>query len=73
MKTKCPFKVGDKVQFTPSKRTIGLYQNIERFGVRVGEVLTITEIKDGTYLYFNSNKGGWPWNEFTRAETENAL
>jgi len=71
MKTKCPFKVGDKVRFTPSKRTIGLYQNIERFGVLAGEVLTITEIKDGTYLYFSSNKGGWPWNEFTRAATEN--
>jgi hypothetical protein len=68
MKIGCPFKVGDKVQFTPSKRTKGLYQDIERFGVHVGEVLTITEIKDGTYLYFGSNKGDWPWSEFTRVK-----
>lgn len=68
MKGRCPFKVGDKVKFTPSERTKGLYQDIERFGLRVGEVGTIMEIKDGIYLYFGSNKGGWPWNEFALVE-----
>jgi len=37
----CPFKVGDYVRFTPSKRTSGLYQNIERFGVSLGDVCQI--------------------------------
>jgi hypothetical protein len=66
MKTKkSPFKVGDYVCFTPSNRTSGLYQDIERFGVRVGDIYKIKEIKDGIYLYFETGQGGWPWTEFT--------
>jgi hypothetical protein len=63
--TKCPFVVGDFVKFTPSERTLGLYQNVERFGVHIGEICKIESIKDGIYLYFGPGKGGWPWNEFT--------
>lgn len=65
MEIECPFKVGDRVRFTPSERTKGLYQNIERFGIREGEVLIIRKIKKGVYLYFDHQKGGWPWIEFT--------
>jgi hypothetical protein len=65
MKHGCPFKVGEYVRFTPSERTAGLYQDIERFGVAVGKVYRIKSIKDGVYLYFDAKKGGWPWNEFT--------
>ena len=61
----CPFKVGDHVRFTPSQRTSGLYQDLERFGVAVGKVYQIKAVKDGLYLYFAGAKGGWPWNEFT--------
>jgi hypothetical protein len=64
----CPFSVGDAVVFAPSARTAGRYQDIERFGVRVGEVRTIVEIREGTYLYFEGGAGGWPWSEFRRAE-----
>ncbi len=63
----CPFVVGDLVTFTPSKRTLGHYQDIEHFGVRVGETLAISEIRESCYLYFSGGSGGWPWNEFTRA------
>jgi hypothetical protein len=63
----CPFVVGDRVTFTPSERTRGHYQDIERFGIRIGETLLVKEIRDGTYLYFESGTGGWPWNEFTKA------
>ena len=59
----CPFCVGDIVRFCPSERTRGHYQDIERFGLRVGEEAEITSIKDGIYLYF-AKGGGWPWNEF---------
>src|SRR5579859_3831187 len=65
----CPFKVGDYVRFTPSKRTIGLYQNIERLGVCVGDVRQIQAIKDDLYLFFGSDQGGWPWNEFALVES----
>lgn len=67
----CPFKIGDLVRFTPSKRTEGLYQDVERFGLRVGEVYQVTKIKDGVYMYFARGKGGWPWNEFTLVKQRN--
>ena len=64
MSKKCPYKIGDEVQFTPSKRTQGLYQDIEKFGLQINQVATIEEIRDGVYLYFSGKKGGFPWNEF---------
>lgn len=63
----CPFRVGDRVVFSPSERTLGLYQDIDRFGIKVGEQYTVMEIRDGTYLYFENGAGGWPWNEFQAA------
>jgi hypothetical protein len=65
----CPFAIGDRVRFTPSRRTLGHYQNIEAFGVAVGAEVTIQCIKDDCYLYFEHGAGGWPWNEFTRDES----
>ena len=61
----CPFKVGDIVRFTPQERTIGHYQDIERFAVKIGQELPIKSIKENMYLYFENDGGGWPWNEFT--------
>lgn len=64
----CPFSIGDCVRFTPSQRTIGHYQNIERFGIRINQELVIVKIKDDVYLYFDNGVGGWPWNEFKLVE-----
>ena len=64
MTSKCPYKVGDTVRFIPSKRTKGLYQKIERFGLEIGEKAVIKEIRNELYLYFEGDKGGFPWNEF---------
>jgi len=61
----CPYNVGDVVRFTPSERTKGLYQNIERFGLSEGDEATVREIRDGIYLYFDNDAGGFPWNEFS--------
>ena len=60
----CPFSIGDIVRFSPSDRTQGLYQNIEGFGVQIGQEIEIKRIQDGVYLYFENDVGGWPWNEF---------
>ena len=73
MNQTCPFRIGDLVRFTPFERTVGLYQDVEAFGVRVGEVYQITKIKDGMYLYFARRKGGWPWSEFTLVESQEGL
>lgn len=69
-KTKCPFKVGDIVRFTPSKRTRGLYQDVERFGIKTNQEAKIKEIRQGAYLYFEEGIGGMPWNEFTLVKKE---
>lgn len=66
----CPFRVGDRVRFTPSERTRGLYQDIRSFGIGIGEEVIIREIKDGVYLYFDNDTGGWPWNEFVDASNK---
>ncbi|MFC1863941.1 hypothetical protein ACFL1Z_08330 [Thermodesulfobacteriota bacterium] len=64
MINKCPFKIGDKVKFTPSERTKGQYQDIEGMGISIGEIITIADIKDDGYLYNINGKGGWPWSEW---------
>ena len=66
---KCNFKVGQQVRFTPSARTKGLYQNIERFGLQEDHIYVITEIREGIYLYFREG-GGWPFNEFQAVSDE---
>jgi hypothetical protein len=68
----CSFSVGDTVRFTPSKRTVGLYQNIHNYGINIGQELPIKSIKDGMYLYFENGAGGWPWNEFTLVRKKDA-
>jgi hypothetical protein len=60
----CPFNVGDVVCFMPSQRTMGHYQDIERFGIKIGDNVQIESIKEGMYLYFKDGAGGWPWTEF---------
>lgn len=62
--TGCPFSIGDIVKFNPCERTRGWYQNIELFGVKIGQELEIVRIKENVYLYFENDAGGWPWNEF---------
>ena len=66
----CPFSIGDSVVFTPSARTRGLYQAIERFGMEVGETYVVRKIRNGIYVYTDNGAGGWPWNEFTVQATQ---
>jgi hypothetical protein len=73
METQCPFSIGDLVRFTPSERTKGLYQDVGRFGLQPNETAIVREIRDGTYLYFDKGRGGFPWNEFTRVEMEGGM
>jgi hypothetical protein len=68
----CPFKVGDIVRFSPSKRTCGLYQDIEGFGIKLGEEAEVKSIKDDTYLCLSNGAEGWPWNEFVLVKSSAA-
>ena len=66
----CPFSIGDTLVFTPSARTRGLYQNIEAFGMEVGKIYVVREIRDDQYIYADNGAGGWPWNEFSAPDTQ---
>jgi hypothetical protein len=61
--TSCPYKVGDKVRFNPSKHTREHNQDIKCFGVEIGEIVEIEEIREGI-IYCKNGRGGWPWNEW---------
>jgi hypothetical protein len=61
------------VVFAPSERTRGLYQDLASFGITPGSSLMVTEIREGVYLYFQNDVGGWPWSEFRSLASTNAL
>lgn len=65
MATKCPFRTGELIRFTPSKRTRGLYQDIDALGVQIDEIIAVGNIKDDTYIYTKDGRGGWPWPEWS--------
>ncbi len=64
---KCPYKVGDRVKFVPGERTIGWHQpKMESQGLHAGYVGTVTQVKDGIYIYLDGDKGGFPWTDFQK-------
>ena len=66
---KCPYNVGDRVIFSPSDRTKGWYQQgFSKMGLVPGNEYIIKKIKDDTYLYFDNDAGGLPWNEYKKTE-----
>ncbi len=69
--SKCPFKVGDMVRFTPSLETRSFSKIIEHCGLKIGEVAKIVEIRGGIYLFFENGRGGFPWNEFSPVQDSN--
>jgi hypothetical protein len=48
---KNPFEIGNVVRFAPSEGTRSLYQNIERFGVAIGEEAEVKSIRDNVYAW----------------------
>jgi len=66
----CPFSIGEPVVFTPSARTRGLYQDIERFGMDEGKTYVVREIRDDMYIYTDNGAGGWPWTEFSAHDSQ---
>jgi hypothetical protein len=41
--------------------------------VKIGEIVTIEEIRDDMYLFCKGGKGGWPWNEWAAVDEEKPL
>lgn len=66
---KCPFKIGDRVKFTPNQRAIGWYQHsFERMKIHPGYEGTITAIKEETFIYLDKKIGGFPWTNFKKIQ-----
>jgi hypothetical protein len=63
--SKCPFKVGEMVKFTPSPDARKSSKIIELCGLEINEIAKIAEIRGGIYLYFEDGRGGFSWNEFS--------
>jgi len=65
---KNPFKVGDRVVFSPSEHTIGWeWSSFERLRLKPGDIGVVTSIEKGDYLYLDDRRGGFHWQNFRRA------
>ena len=64
----CPFKIGDKVTFTPDERAIGWsYPMFDRVRLKPGDTGLVTRIDQGKYLFLDDDRGGFHWESFTAA------
>ena len=62
----CPYKIGDIVEYRPPPRTKGLYPFKWDEEIKEFERGKIERIKEGTYIYIEGDRGGWPWNHFVK-------
>lgn len=64
----CPFKVGDRVVFSPNERAIGWsWSSFERLRIKPGDTGVVTRINNDAYVYIDDDRGGFSWDCFTRA------
>jgi hypothetical protein len=64
----CPFKIGDRVTFSPDEHTYGwTWPSFESMRLRPGETGVITRISEGEYLYLDDDRGGLHWECFKEA------
>lgn len=64
-KEKCPFEVGDEVTFIGGEK-LGWFQNLDTFGLKIDDVITINKINEEKYIYDSSGNGGWHWRLFKK-------
>lgn len=63
-----PFKLGDRVVFSPDDRTVGwIWPTFERVHLKPGDVGTVTRIEKENYLYLDKDRGGFHWQCFKKA------
>jgi ATP-dependent exoDNAse (exonuclease V) alpha subunit len=63
-----PFKVGDRVIFTPDERTIGwIWPTFDRVRLKPGDTGVVTRIYKDVYLYIDDERGGFHWECFKNA------
>ncbi len=59
-----PFKLGDKVIFSPDARAIGwTYSSFDRLRIQPGDVGVVTKI-DEDVVFIDDGRGGFSWECF---------
>jgi hypothetical protein len=66
-KAENPFKVGDKVVFSPSEHDIGwTWSSFDRLRIHPGDVGTVTKIVNDI-IYIEDERGGFHWECYKKA------
>jgi len=67
----CPFKLGQRVVFTPNQHAIGwTYPSFDRLRLKPGDAGTITRIENDDYLFLDDERGGFHWECFSPADQD---
>jgi hypothetical protein len=62
-----PFKIGDRVIFSPDKHTIGWsWSSCDRLRIHPGDIGVVTQTTEGAYLYLDDRRGGFHWEYFKK-------
>jgi ATP-dependent exoDNAse (exonuclease V) alpha subunit len=62
-----PFKIGDKVVFTPDEHAIGwTWSSFDRLRLKPGDIGVVTKIVEDA-LYIDDGRGGFSWECFKPA------
>jgi ATP-dependent exoDNAse (exonuclease V) alpha subunit len=63
-----PFKLGDRVIFTPNEHSIGwTWSTFDRLRLKPGDTGVVTRIDKDVYLYLDDDRGGFHWECYKRA------
>jgi len=59
-----PFKIGDRVEFSPDKKTIGwTSSSFDRLRIHPGDIGIVTKIVDNA-IFIDDDRGGLSWECF---------
>ena len=62
-----PFKIGDKVVFTPDQHVIGwAWSSFDRLRLKPGDEGLVTRVEHSSYLFLDDERGGFHWECFQR-------
>lgn len=63
-----PFKIGDRVIFSPSEHDIGwTWSSFDRLRIHPGDIGIVTRIEKENCLYLDDDRGGFHWECFKKA------
>jgi len=62
----CPFRIGDRIKFTPDQRTVGWsWPAFDRLKLKPGDIGIVTRIDKNQYVFLDDERGGFHWECFS--------